>query len=44
MRNIADWLQANGITCVTVAPDWMFISCGYMTGDAHSGLDRTGDF
>ncbi|MFR4487356.1 MAG: type II secretion system protein GspL [Escherichia coli] len=25
MRNIAQWLQANGITRATVAPDWMSI-------------------
>lgn len=34
MRNIAQWLQENGITRATVAPDWMSIPCGYMAGDA----------
>ncbi|MCZ5421032.1 type II secretion system protein GspL [Escherichia coli] len=28
MRNIAQWLQENGITRATVAPDWMSIPCG----------------
>ncbi|WP_370653178.1 hypothetical protein [Escherichia albertii] len=44
MRNIADWLQANGITRVTVAPDWMFISCGYMAGDAQRIICRIYEF
>ncbi|ENZ9858245.1 type II secretion system protein GspL, partial [Escherichia coli] len=30
MRNIAQWLQENGITRAIVAPDWMSIPCGYM--------------
>lgn len=40
MRNIAQWLQANGITRATVAPDWMSIPCGYMAGDAQRVICR----
>ncbi|WMO50765.1 type II secretion system protein GspL [Escherichia coli] len=40
MRNIAQWLQANGITRATVAPDWMSIPCGFMAGDAQRVICR----
>lgn len=40
MRNIAQWLQENGITRATVAPDWMSIPCGYMAGDAQRVICR----
>lgn len=40
MRNIAQWLQANGITRAIVAPDWMSIPCGYMTCDAQRVICR----
>ncbi|QMA58855.1 type II secretion system protein GspL [Escherichia fergusonii] len=40
MRNIAQWLQANGITRATVAPDWMSIPCGSMAGDAQRVICR----
>ena len=40
MRNIAQWLQANGIIRATVAPDWMSIPCGYMAGDAQRVICR----
>lgn len=40
MRYIADWLQANDITRVTVAPGWMSVSCGYMASDAQRGICR----
>ncbi|MEO3914937.1 type II secretion system protein GspL, partial [Proteus mirabilis] len=40
MRNIAQWLQANGITRAIVAPDWMSIPCGFMAGDAQRVICR----
>ena len=40
MRNIVDWLQANGIIYATVVPDWMSIPCGYMVGNAQRILCR----
>ncbi len=40
MRNIAQWLQENGITRATVAPDWMSIPCGFMAGDAQRVICR----
>ncbi|HBA7004246.1 TPA: type II secretion system protein GspL, partial [Escherichia coli] len=40
MRNIAQWLQENGITRAIVAPDWMSIPCGYMAGDAQRVICR----
>lgn len=40
MRNIVTWMQANGITRATVAPDWMSIPCGYMVGDAQRVICR----
>ena len=40
MRNIVPWMQANGITRATVAPDWMSIPCGYMVGDAQRVICR----
>ncbi|EBH8768115.1 type II secretion system protein GspL [Salmonella enterica] len=40
MRNIAQWLQENGITRATVAPDWMSIPCGYMACDAQRIICR----
>ena len=40
MRNIAQWLQENGIAYATVAPDWMFIPCGYLAGDAQRVICR----
>lgn len=40
MRNIAQWLQANGITRATVASDWMSIPCGFMAGDAQRVICR----
>lgn len=40
MRNIAQWLQENGITRATVAPDWMSIPCGFMACDAQRVICR----
>ncbi|MFP1557418.1 hypothetical protein ACLB1T_06330 [Escherichia coli] len=40
MRNIARRWQENGITCATVAPDWMSIPCGFMAGDAQRVICR----
>ncbi|EDV7203279.1 type II secretion system protein GspL [Salmonella enterica subsp. enterica serovar Bredeney] len=40
MHNIVQWLQENGITRATVAPDWMSIPCGYMAGDAQRVICR----
>ncbi|MGU0172175.1 hypothetical protein ACVXG8_17865 [Escherichia coli] len=40
MPNIAQWLQENGITRATVAPDWMSIPCGFMAGDAQRVICR----
>ncbi len=40
LRNIAQWLQENGITRATVAPDWMSIPCGFMACDAQRVICR----
>lgn len=40
MKNIADWLQANGITRAIVVPDWMSIPSGHMAGDAERVICR----
>ncbi|HHN9985574.1 TPA: type II secretion system protein GspL [Escherichia coli] len=40
MRNITQWLQENGITRVTVAPDWMSIPCDSLAGDAQRVICR----